>query len=96
MQAPIVERLARRWRDRGVVAVGVSTDAPGQGDPRGFAMSRGLSYPIVDDGEGAASRTYGVEELPTLVVVSRSGKIVAVRTGVTDERELEGLIGEAL
>jgi thiol-disulfide isomerase/thioredoxin len=96
MQAPIVDQLARRWRDRGVVVVGVDTDAPGEGDPRSFALARGLSYPIVHDRVGVASRAYEVEELPTLVVVSRTGKIVAVRTGVTDDAELERLIREAL
>jgi thiol-disulfide isomerase/thioredoxin len=96
MQAPIVDQLARRWRERGVVVVGVDTDAPGEGDPRAFAMSRGLSYPIVHDRVGVASRAYEVADLPTLVVVSRTGKIVAVRTGVTDEAELERLVRQAL
>ena len=35
VEAPIVDQIARRWRDRGVVVVGVDTDAPDQGDPRG-------------------------------------------------------------
>ena len=34
--------------------------------------------------------------LPTLVVVSPAGKIVAVRTGVTDDGELDRLIRQAL
>ncbi len=96
IEAPIVDQLARRWRDRGLVAVGVDTDGPDQGDPRAFALARGLSYPIVHDTVGAASHAYGVEDLPTLVVVSRTGKIVAVRTGVTDDGELERLVREAL
>ncbi|HXN33905.1 MAG TPA: TlpA disulfide reductase family protein [Polyangiaceae bacterium] len=96
VQAPIVDRLARRWRERGLVAVGVDTDGPDQGNPRAFALSRGLSYPIVHDTVGAASHAYGVEDLPTLVVVSRAGKIVAVRTGVTDDSELERLVRQAL
>jgi cytochrome c biogenesis protein CcmG/thiol:disulfide interchange protein DsbE len=96
VQAPIVDRLARRWREGGLVAVGVDTDGPGQGDPRAFALSRGLSYPIVQDTQGIATHAYGVEDLPTLVIVSRAGKIVAVRTGVTDDGELERLVRQAL
>ena len=96
IQAPIVDQLARRWRDRGVVVVGVDTDAPDQGDPRAFALSRGLSYPIVQDTGGAASHAYGVDSLPTLVVVSPAGKIVAIRTGVTEGGELERLLRQAL
>jgi cytochrome c biogenesis protein CcmG/thiol:disulfide interchange protein DsbE len=95
-EAPIVDQVSRRWRDQGVVVVGIDTDTPDQGDPRAFARDHGLSYPIVHDDVGLASRQYEVESLPTLVVVSRAGKIVAVRTGVTDDAELERLIRQAL
>ncbi len=96
LQAPIVEQVARRWRERGVVVVGVNTDTPAEGDPRAFALSRGLTYPVVHDSAGAASRAYGIDELPTLLVVSRTGKIVGVRTGVTEGAELERLLQHAL
>ncbi len=95
-EAPIVDEVSRRWRDRGVVVVGVDTDSADQGDPREFARDNGLSYPIVHDESGAVSRAYGVEGLPTLVVVSRAGKVLAVRTGVTDASELDDLLRQAL
>jgi hypothetical protein len=78
------------------VIVGIDTDGPDQGDPHAFAIARGLSYPIVQDRGGSASHAYGVDALPTLVVISRSGKIVAVRTGVTEGGELERLVRQAL
>ena len=95
-EAPIVDGLARRWRDRDVVVVGVNTDTPTQGDPREFARRHGLSYPIVRDETGEASRRYDVDSLPTLVVVSRTGKVVAVRNGMTDDAELDRLVRAAL
>jgi thiol-disulfide isomerase/thioredoxin len=95
-QAPIVDQLSRRWHDKGVVVVGVNTDTPDQGDPGAFAMAHGLTYPIVHDVSGEAQRAFAVESLPTLVVVSRTGKITAVRTGMTDDAELERLIRQAM
>jgi cytochrome c biogenesis protein CcmG/thiol:disulfide interchange protein DsbE len=95
-ETPILDALSRRWRDRGVTIVGVDTDTPDQGDPRAFAQAEGLSYPIVHDETGAVSRRYGVEGLPTLVVISPAGKVVAVRTGLTDDEELERLVRKAL
>jgi cytochrome c biogenesis protein CcmG, thiol:disulfide interchange protein DsbE len=95
-QAPIVDAVARRWSDRGVTVVGVDTDTSDQGDPGEFAVSHGLSYPIVHDLSGETSRDYGVEVLPTLVVVSGSGRIVAVRTGVTEGVEIDRLLRLAL
>jgi cytochrome c biogenesis protein CcmG/thiol:disulfide interchange protein DsbE len=96
IEAPIVDQLARRWHERGVVVLGVNTDTPDEGNPLSFARSLGLSYPIVHDDVGVASHAYGVESLPTLVVVSRLGRIVAVRTGITDDAELERLVRQAL
>src|SRR5580692_7892234 len=72
-EAPIIERLSRRWRDQGVVVVGVNMDTADQGDPRAFALENGLSYPIVHDITGFAARAYEVDSLPTLVVVSSEG-----------------------
>jgi thiol-disulfide isomerase/thioredoxin len=95
-EAPIVDRVARRWSDRGVVAVGVNIDTPDQGDPREYAASHGLSYPIVHDLTGATSRAYAIESIPTIVVVSRTGKVIAVRTGITDDSEIERLLQRAL
>jgi cytochrome c biogenesis protein CcmG/thiol:disulfide interchange protein DsbE len=96
VEGPIVDAISRRWRDRGVVVVGVDTDTADQGDPREYALSHGLSYPMVHDLSGEASRLYGIESLPTLVVLSRTGTVIAVRTGVTDDREIERLLGQAL
>jgi cytochrome c biogenesis protein CcmG, thiol:disulfide interchange protein DsbE len=95
-QTPIVDQVSRRWQHRGVVVLGVSTDATDEGDLRQFAIARGLSYPILQDGVGLASRSYEVENLPTLIVVSPAGKVVAVRTGVTEDAELERIIRRAL
>lgn len=95
-QAPIVEQVARRWRDRGVVVLGIDMDTADQGDPRAFALENGLSYPILRDITGSAARAYDVDSLPTLVVVSTEGKIVAVRSGITDSGELEKLVRQAL
>ena len=96
VEAPIVDQIARRWRDKGVVVVGVDTDTPDQGDPRAFALAEGLTYPIVHDGQGEASRLYDVANLPTLVVLSRRGKVIAVRVGITDDTEIERLLRRAL
>ena len=95
-EAPIVDALSKRWHDKGVVFVGVSTDRPEEGDPGQFARAHGMTFPIVSDALGTASRAYGIESLPTVVILSSAGKVVAVRAGVTGDDELERLISEAL
>ncbi len=95
-EAPILERVAQRWRGGDVVVLGVNMDTPDQGDPAAFAQAAGLTYPIVRDLTGQVGRSYGVDGLPTLVVVSRTGRIAAIRSGVTDQAELERLVRQAL
>jgi cytochrome c biogenesis protein CcmG/thiol:disulfide interchange protein DsbE len=95
-EAPIVDAFARRWKDHGVAVVGIDTDTPDQGDPSEFARQYGLSYPVVRDPSGDAARRYGIDGLPTLVLVSRTGRVVAIRTGLTDSGELERLVRQVL
>ncbi len=102
-EAPIVDRVSRRFRDRGLVVVGINEDQIDQGDPVAFARDNGLTYPIAQDRVGNSMRNYGQtmrsyesDSLPTLVVVSRDGKITAIRAGITEETDLERLVGKAL
>jgi cytochrome c biogenesis protein CcmG/thiol:disulfide interchange protein DsbE len=93
-EAPIVDRVATRFRDHGLVVIGVNTsDETGLAGP--WAKRHGISYPIAfDDGHAAAA--YGVENLPTLVVISKAGKVIGMRTGMTDGAEIERLVNQAL
>jgi cytochrome c biogenesis protein CcmG, thiol:disulfide interchange protein DsbE len=95
-EAPIVDRVWRRMQGDGLVVLGVNEDKPDEGDPVAFARSVGLSYPIVRDRQSMAMRSFDADSLPTLVVVSRTGKVTAVRAGVTDDAELEKLVRQAL
>jgi cytochrome c biogenesis protein CcmG/thiol:disulfide interchange protein DsbE len=97
LEAPVVNKLSQRFRDRGLVVVGVDTSEPnGQGPARQWAMSHGLSYPIVFDTNNETAERYGVTSMPTLVVISRTGKVTAVREGLTNDAELESLVHDVL
>jgi thiol-disulfide isomerase/thioredoxin len=94
-QMPIVERIAERFRDRGLVVVGVNTSDE-EADARNFVQSRSMSYASVFDLAREASAAYGVQVLPTLVIIDRQGRIVDVRTSIVGEGELEDLAQKAL
>ena len=89
-EAPSIDRLSRRLRDKGVTVIGVNTnDNPDAAIA--FASQANLSYPIVSDQDGTVGESFGVSNLPTLVIVDKNGKIAAVRSGLTDESSLESL-----
>jgi cytochrome c biogenesis protein CcmG, thiol:disulfide interchange protein DsbE len=95
-EAPIVDRVWRRMRGDGVMVLGVNEDKPDEGDPVAFAREEGLGYPIVRDRQSLAMRSFEADSLPTLVVISRTGKVTAVRAGVTDDAELGRIVRAAL
>jgi cytochrome c biogenesis protein CcmG/thiol:disulfide interchange protein DsbE len=97
LEAPVVNKLSQRFKEQGLVVVGVDTSEPnGQGPARAWAQSHGLSYPIVFDMNDETARRYGVTSMPTLVVISRTGKVTAVREGLTSDGELETLVHDVL
>jgi thiol-disulfide isomerase/thioredoxin len=92
--APVVDRIAARYHDQGLAVVGVNTsDAEGNAAP--WAARHHLAYPIAYD-SGAAARAYGVENLPTLVLIGKDGTVVAVHHGATSDAELDDLVKKAL
>ena len=94
-EAPIVNAVADRWHDKGLAVIGINTsDQAGLAGP--WARAHHLTYPIAFDEGNAAAGEYGVDSMPTLVVISRTGEVIAVRSGMTDADELESLVKRAL
>ncbi len=94
-QAPIVEELARAHPSGDVVVVGVNT-SDDRDDALAFTKSASLTYAMVFDEGTRVASAYGVRNLPTLVVVDKNGKVMAVRTRVVRRAELEELVAKAL
>jgi thiol-disulfide isomerase/thioredoxin len=95
MQAPVLERVARRHRDKGLVVIGINVDEPAE-VAREYALRKGLSFPIALDEGARAQRSYRVQSLPCLVVIDRKGKVVAYVNGPVDESGLEEMVAAAL
>ena len=90
-EAPVLNTLAQRYKDRGLAVVGVNTSDE-DGLAAAFARKKNLGFPMVFDQGNTIARAYSVTSLPTLVVVSKEGRVVAVRQGVTSEEALEDIV----
>jgi thiol-disulfide isomerase/thioredoxin len=96
-EAPIVNGIAQRFKDKGLVVIGVNTaDPDGPRLAPAFAKKKGLTFPILFDEGNTIAQKYDAGNLPTLVFVSKEGKIVARREGITSESELERIIRQIL
>ncbi len=91
-QIPILDQLAKDRPD--IHVIGVNTDDRRE-DAVNYAKSKGLSYPAVFDEASKVATAYGVRGLPTMVLVSAQGQIVAVRSRVVPREEIEQLVASA-
>jgi cytochrome c biogenesis protein CcmG/thiol:disulfide interchange protein DsbE len=74
-EAAVLERSWRRWREQGVVFVGVDAQDFGS-DAQRFVLRHGITYPNVHDGPGTTSANYGVSGFPETWFVDRRGRLV--------------------
>jgi peroxiredoxin len=95
-QGPIVNGIAQRFQDKGLVVVGVDTSEEDRAWADKWVQRKRFMFPIVFDEGNAVAHEYGVSALPTLVVISKDGKIVAVRHGITSDADLESLVKRVL
>ncbi|HEV8246459.1 MAG TPA: TlpA disulfide reductase family protein, partial [Polyangiaceae bacterium] len=61
-----------------------------------YARANPSEFPALFDQDEVAARTYGVSGLPTLVVIDKHGKLVAIRSGLVREGDLQSLVQAAI
>jgi cytochrome c biogenesis protein CcmG/thiol:disulfide interchange protein DsbE len=94
-EAPVLERDWTRYRDRGVVFLGVDYHdlAP---DARVFVQRHDLTFEMLEDGSGKVTGSYGISQVPETYVVSRQGRIVAHLAGPITDSAFAGEFHAAL
>jgi cytochrome c biogenesis protein CcmG, thiol:disulfide interchange protein DsbE len=95
LEAPILERVARRYRRGGdVLVVGVDVQDLRE-KALGFVTRNGLSYPSLRDGGDSAQRSYQVAAMPETFVVDPQGRIALKIPGqVTRPEQLTNAIDQ--
>ncbi len=91
----MLDRVAQRFQKQGLVVLGVNvSDTPEV--VKAYAAKKNLSYPMVMDPGSEVAARYGVEKLPSLIVIDRQGNVTAYKIGVVDESSLSEIISAAL
>ncbi|MEP7270929.1 MAG: TlpA disulfide reductase family protein [Acidobacteriota bacterium] len=88
-ELPAVQRLADSYPGRGVSIYWVSIDTAKQGarnyasdsDVAAFAAKYGLKVPVLRDPDQAAYKALGLNALPTIVVIDRTGAVAFKHVG---------------
>lgn len=87
-----IRKLADEYANRGVVVYWVSTDSDdaksknyaSDAQLRAFAQKYGLKVTVLRDPDGAVSRKFGVDQLPSIVILDKNGNPVGLPIGGLD------------
>ena len=92
-EAPILEAVWRRYKDKNVAFIGVDIQDK-EADARAYIKEFGITYPNGPDLGGKITVDYGVSGIPVTFFVNREGRIVSRWVGAIDERLLVARIEE--
>jgi thiol-disulfide isomerase/thioredoxin len=95
-EVPDLAATYRKYKDDGLVLLGLLRDRASEQVVDRFVQSHGLNYPVVrvDDDLFRAFGAPGT--LPTTFIYDRSGHLLTVETGALTERRLDSLLAEPL
>ncbi|HEX8856333.1 MAG TPA: TlpA disulfide reductase family protein [Thermoleophilaceae bacterium] len=84
-EAPLLERWHQKMTKAGGTVLGIdvldTTD-----DALAFARAKGLTYPMLRDGDGKTQGKFGLTGYPESFVIDRDGKIAALQRGAVDDK----------
>jgi cytochrome c biogenesis protein CcmG/thiol:disulfide interchange protein DsbE len=93
-EAPALQRAYERWKDRGVVVLGLDFQDT-TADALAFVDRHGITYPNVRDGSGDVVSRWGVTGPPETFFIDRQGRIVSHVPGPLDLQTLDRAIEQA-
>lgn len=76
-EMPALEQLSEKYRDLGVVVLGVNVETETDGVTR-YLSDMQVSFPLLLDQQNIASKAYNVEAMPTTVIIDKDGKVRAL------------------
>ena len=87
-----VRKLADEYSDRGVVVYWVSTESDdaksknyaSDDQLRNFAQKYGLKVTVLRDPDGAVSKRFGIDQLPSIVILDKEGNVSGAPIGGLD------------
>lgn len=91
-EMPVVEGLLQRFKDEGLVVLGVNDEPPSIA--RSYVEEGGYTFPTLYDKDQKVAGLYGVRAIPALFVIDRQGRIVARHKGYgpgSEEKILDSL-----
>jgi len=92
VEIPWYMEFQNKYKDRGLVVIGVSMDEDGWKSVRPFLEEHKLNYSVVIGSQDVAKLYGGVSSMPMTLLIDRQGKIADSQVGMVDKAAFEGEI----
>lgn len=92
VEIPWYMEFQNKYKDRGLVVIGVSMDEDGWKSVRPFLAEHKLNYPVVIGSQDVAQLYGGVSSLPMTLLIDHQGKIADWQVGMVDKTAFEAEI----
>lgn len=96
VEMPWLVDLQKKYGPEGLQIVGIAMDDTDEKTIAGFTHKMGVNYPIVVGTEKVADLYGGIDGMPTLFFVDRSGKIVDHELGLRSMDTIESNVKKSL
>jgi cytochrome c biogenesis protein CcmG/thiol:disulfide interchange protein DsbE len=87
MEIPELSTLYATYKDQGLVIISIDLQEK-PSDVGTFAEQNGMVWMVVVDQDGAVADKYGIQYIPTLILIDTEGKISWMHIGLTNESVL--------
>lgn len=96
VEMPGLSRVATRYRDRGLVVIGLENNGADAATLRDYAQKHGIAYPLAPAND-AAREAYGhIHDVPVSVLIDRQGRIRYRWEGDREERVFDAAVKRVL
>jgi len=85
---PGLEKLHKKYKDKGVVVLAVSMDEGGWNEVKSFIKENGITYSVLKGTEEVAVQ-YKVRSIPLLLILNKEGIISKRYLGLASDDDLE-------
>lgn len=89
---PHIQAIHARFEGKGLIVLGINNEDPAKVSQ--FATEKGLTFRTLSDPSGGVFDAYGVEGIPTTVLIDAEGVVRRVYVGYTAEEELLSALAE--
>lgn len=96
---PYLQELHNKYKDRGLVVVGIALESGTADEVRAFVKEQGMTYPVVvPPNEAEVQRRARVNAFPTMYIVDKKGVIRYAEEGFAPEmmEDILRVLGQAL